>query len=211
MMGVGGDFISMRYLPDRNLLGLFLCDVSGHGVPAAFTATMVSMGLDFVWESRMDHPAEVLKSLRNLLMGKMAGSFFTAAICVIDLKKKVLVSCNAGHPPVIHIRKKGKAAFIHSKGRLINELFEPEFEEAVTPLKSGDRLLIYTDGITEAEDSTGRMLGGEDSDFIHWADSLSGTATDPENLCSDIIEALLAHTEGKSIDDDVALIAVEIK
>lgn len=209
MMGVGGDFISVKHWPDSEFVGLFICDVSGHGISAAFTATMVSMALDFIWRSGTKSPKKVLAEIKKLLDGKMAGNFFSAIICVIDLKTRTVTSCNAGHPSLIHLSKSGEPRYVKIKGRVIHDIFTATHEEIVFTLKPGDRLVLYTDGVTEARAPDGVMLGDDERHFINWVRGLSDSSDTVEDLCSRIFGGVTAYTGKDNVDDDVTILAAE--
>ena len=209
MMGVGGDFISVKNWPDSDLVGLFICDVSGHGISAAFTATMVSMALDFIWKDNVESPKKVLSGIKELLDGKMAGNFFTAIICIIDLKTRTVAACNAGHPPMIHLSKNGSPRYIKVKGRMINEYFEALHDEVVFTMEPGDRLVLYTDGITEAKSPDGSMLGDNDGYFLNWVKSISDSSETVDRLCSGIFGGMTSFSGNASFNDDVTILAAE--
>jgi serine phosphatase RsbU (regulator of sigma subunit)/tetratricopeptide (TPR) repeat protein len=209
MMGVGGDFISVKHWPESDKVGLFICDVSGHGIPAAFTSTMVSMALDFLWRSKDDNPKNVLIEIKKLLEGKMAGSFFTVCICVVDLKNRTAAACNAGHPPMIHLSKNGESRYIKVKGRMINETFAANHEVIVFKMEPGDRLVLYTDGITEACAADGSMLGDDDRHFLNWVKEHSDSSHTVDDLCSNIFRGVKSFAGRDNVDDDITILAAE--
>ncbi len=96
MMAVGGDFVDFSY-NSREMM-LFICDVSGHGVPAAFLSAMVKMSLPSCY-SAGKNTSLAMDRLYQSLMGKMGGHFISAVFCHIDLATGAMVSSNAGHPP----------------------------------------------------------------------------------------------------------------
>lgn len=117
MMGVGGDFINIYHRKEDNKIGLFICDVSGHGVYAAMIASMVSNSLDFFWDTYFEKPSLILEKMSDFLKGKMGGNFFTGCICSIDIDKGQLIMANAGHPPMLLLRKNGNTEIKATKGR----------------------------------------------------------------------------------------------
>ena len=154
MMGVGGDFIDFDYKNGDDLL-LFICDVSGHGVPAAFLATMVKMSLQDCYELKLS-PAESLKKIHRALQGKLSGHFLSAIYCHINLQDGIMTSANAGHLPILKVGLSGTYEFINSRGRIICEAFPTNSEEVTTKLEIGDKIILYTDGITEARSNKRR-------------------------------------------------------
>ena len=159
MMGVGGDFTDFYYKNNDELI-LFICDVSGHGVPAAFLATMVKMTLQTCYESML-RPADSLRKIHKSLLGKMSGHFISAMYCSIDLSTGVMKFSNAGHLAPVRVSKEGEVNYIQSKGRVISEILPVKVEEQTILLLPGDKIILYTDGITEARNTQNEMLGDE--------------------------------------------------
>ena len=85
MMAIGGDFVNIYHDKEQNILGFFICDVSGHGVSAALTASMICQSLDILWPSYIKEPSALLNEIKKTLAGKMGGNFFTACLCSLDL------------------------------------------------------------------------------------------------------------------------------
>ena len=205
MMGVGGDFIDFYY-KNKDELILFICDVSGHGVPAAFLATMVKMTIQNCYE-RMLKPTEALKKIHSSLIGKMSGHFISAIYCSIDLITGVLRYSNAGHLPIIQITKDGSAKYISSKGRVISEILPVKVEEQVILLSEGDKIILYTDGITEARNSSNEMLG-EDRLLAIVEENYTQTTNE---LCNIIYNSVLTFTGDNTgqFTDDITILAAE--
>ena len=205
MMGVGGDFIYFYY-KNKDELILFICDVSGHGVPAAFLATMVKMTIQNCYE-RMLKPTEALKKIHSSLIGKMSGHFISAIYCSIDLITGVLRYSNAGHLPIIQITKDGSAKYISSKGRVISEILPVKVEEQVILLSEGDKIILYTDGITEARNSSNEMLG-EDRLLAIVEENYTQTTNE---LCNIIYNSVLTFTGDNTgqFTDDITILAAE--
>ncbi len=211
MMGVGGDFVNIYYREDDNKIGLFICDVSGHGVYAAMIASMVSNALDFFWESHFDNPSEILKKMSNFLKGKMGGNFFTGCICSIDISSGLLTMANAGHPPLMLISKDKTIEMKRTKGRLINEFFEPNQENISFSLCDGDTIVLYTDGITEAENQNGDVVGGDDEKFSRWIRKFYEISDSPDELCKNIYAGVVDHTGTDQLADDFTILVLEYK
>ena len=205
MMGVGGDFIDFDYKNENDLL-LFICDVSGHGVPAAFLATMVKMSLQDCYELKLG-PAESLKRIHKALQGKLSGHFLSAVYCHINLQDGVMTSANAGHLPILKVGLSGEHEFINSKGRIICEAFKTNSEEVKTKLKSGDKIILYTDGITEARNFEQDMFGDKRLIDI----SLKYHFDSSFDLCNKIYDSVLNFTENSQsqFTDDITILVAE--
>ena len=205
IMGVGGDFIDIHYRRGMNDLGLFICDVSGHGVSSALIASMVKMSLNS-WGRFVQKPAEALTEMKRNLTGKMGGSFITACICCLDIRTGRLVSANAGHPPLIIARSSGAIDVVRSRGRVFLDFLEADYEEAAVSLGAGDKIILYTDGIIEARNGDGEMLG-EEAFVAMISENSSLSAGD---FCRRMHNDLLNFTgNGRRFEDDFALLVAE--
>jgi len=211
MMGVGGDFVNIYHKEDANKIGLFICDVSGHGVHAAMTATMVSNSLDFFWDSHFENPSEILYAMHNSLKGKMGGNFFTGCICSIDLKEGLLIMSSAGHPPLVVLRNNGTIEMTATKGRLISELIEPSLEDVTFKLNNGDIVVLYTDMIIEAKNPSGEIIGDDDEKFRNWIKRYHEMSSSPNELCENIYKGVVDHTENEQLNDDFTVLVAEYK
>ncbi|HNX22852.1 MAG TPA: PP2C family protein-serine/threonine phosphatase [Spirochaetota bacterium] len=205
IMGVGGDFIDIHYREGMDEYGIFICDVSGHGSSSAMIASMVKMSLHS-WGKFIQHPAEAFIEIRNLLRGKIGDNFITAYMCCIDLKSGIITSACAGHPPMILIRKNGTVEQVKPAGKILFDLIDSEYEESKKTLNDGDKIILYTDGVFEARDSSGKMLGEER--FIQMLSENSSLSA--EDLCQRIYNETFTP-EGNIIDDDFALLVAEYK
>lgn len=205
MMGVGGDFIDFDYKNDNDLR-LFICDVSGHGVPAAFLATMVKMSLQDCYEMKLS-PAESLKKIHRSLQGKLSGYFLSAVYCHINLQDGIMTSANAGHLPMLRLGKSGEHELINSKGRIICEAFKTNSEEVITELKPGDKIILYTDGVTEARDRNQEMFGEKKLIDI----SLNYHSESSSVLCNKIYDSVLTFTGNSQsqFTDDITILVAE--
>jgi len=212
IMAVGGDFINIYYDQVSKKLGFFICDVSGHGVPAALMASMISMSLDFFWKNYLDNPKIILEEMRNTLKGKMSGNFFTACICCLDTENQNLTFANAAHPNLIIVNKNNKnneIRMIKSKGRLMTDFFEPNIENTTIEIDKGDIIILYTDGITEASNSKNEMLGTDDDFFCSWMLEIVKKSKDTNTLCEKIFEEVKKYAGTENLDDDMTVLAVE--
>jgi sigma-B regulation protein RsbU (phosphoserine phosphatase) len=204
MMAVGGDFIDFYY-NNREMM-LFICDVSGHGVPAAFLSAMVKMSLPSCYSAGRN-TSLAMEKLYQSLMGKMGGHFISAVFCHIDLSSGAMVSSNAGHPPIIVVRSRGDIEFIGSQGRIISEKFPLNPVEVTTHLNQGDKVILYTDGITEARNHD-LVMFGEDNLVRLIKEHRTRSAT---LLCEEIYRAIISYigTTSPEFEDDITLMVSE--
>ena len=158
MTAVAGDFY--EYLPvDDYHAGFLVADVSGHGVPAALIASMIKVAAQSVVAVAND-PSELLCRLRTILSGQLQGQFVSAAYLWIDSQSRTARYSAAGHPPLLCWRTcKGAVERIESNGQLIGVPFAGDYPLHEIPFCSGDRFLLYTDGLTEPENAAGESFG----------------------------------------------------
>lgn len=204
VLGVGGDFIDIHYREGMDDVGLFICDVSGHGASSAMIASMVKMSLNS-WGRYIQKPGEAFIEMRRLLSGKIGDNFISAFMCCIDLNTGIVTSSCAGHPPMIVLRKSGLTELVKPKGKLIIEAAESVYEEIHTQLHTGDMVVLYTDGVIEARTSSGEMIG-EDR-FVEMLKKYSGLSS--YSLCGRIYDEIFNNSDSTVIDDDFALLVAE--
>ena len=207
MLGVGGDFCDYYYDEDTNNIGFFICDVSGHGVYAAILASMVNMGL-YKWKILLDTPVYVLKNLDEMLRSKIGNQFLTACACCLDIATGQLTVASAGHMPVAVVRKNGCVEFVKAKGSVINSFFSSDYQESAVMLDSGDTVLLYTDGLTEAMNAEGYMLGEDQLKLNEWIASRVSVSDSMADFCHLLYQGVLTYSGKKDLDDDFTVLTV---
>lgn len=116
MAAVAGDFYEFIQL-DQHRLGVLVADVSGHGVPAALSASMIKVAVQSVVSCAHD-PAEVLRILNRILSGQLRNQFVSAAFLWVDMEIAQALYSAAGHPALLCWRE-GKLQHIESNGLLL--------------------------------------------------------------------------------------------
>lgn len=156
MTAVAGDFYD--FIPvDRNKLGVLVADVSGHGVPAALIAAMIKVAMQSVVPCAHD-PREVMRGLNRILTAQLRGQFVTAAYLWLDTQNGKALYSAAGHPPLLRWRGE-KLERIESNGLLFGVMADSDYPMFEMELDSGDRFLLYTDGVVEPENASGESFG----------------------------------------------------
>ena len=205
VMKVGGDFIDIHYREGMNELGLFICDVSGHGAGSAMISSMVKMSLNS-WGKFINSPGKAFVEMRNMLYGKMGDNFITACMCCVNLETGVVTSANAGHPPMLIAREDGRIEVVNSGGKIIVDYAGSDYEENVSKLEKGDKLLLYTDGVIEVRNNEWEF--GENRFHKIIRDSIKLSA---EGMCGMIYEGIALKGGILSIDDDFAVLVAEYR
>lgn len=160
--GVAGDCFEVFPVSDSGV-GMLICDVMGHGVSAALIAAMLR-GLMEQVSNLADTPGLLLSSLNRQLYRIFSQAnitmFATACYVYLDLDKQRLTLSGAGHPAPIVMTADGKALLPPIPRSPALGLIESAlFRESEIPLEAGMKLMLYTDGLTEAHNPTGDELG----------------------------------------------------
>ncbi|HEX4811056.1 MAG TPA: PP2C family protein-serine/threonine phosphatase [Bryobacteraceae bacterium] len=160
MTSVAGDFYDFLGISE-NSLTILVADVSGHGVPAALVASMLKVCFAAQREHAHD-PAAILAGLNSMLRGSLGGQYVTAACAAIDLSANNITYAGAGHPPSLLVRKNsGHVVELAENGLFIGPFPQATYSNISVPFESGDKLLLYTDGIVEATGPDGQEFGRE--------------------------------------------------
>lgn len=209
MMKIGGDFLDIKVFgnPPEGIT-FFICDVSGHGVPAAFLASMVKMSL-YHW---YEHPKDVQRAAHQLylsLVDNIGSNFITASFLYLDLQVKELKFARAGHVPLIVLRNNGEIEEYAPRGKVIMSMSPPTCEEISIFLKPLDLVVLYTDGITEAKGKTNAEMYSTQR-LINLIKNNS--IKEISNLTKEIIESVIAYSGGlENVEDDLSLLCFRVK
>jgi phosphoserine phosphatase RsbU/P len=158
MSEVAGDLYDFVITPTGQL-GVLVADVSGHGVPAAIVASMVKVALA-VQEGDVGDPGAVLTRMNRVLCGRFELAYVTAVFALIDPAARTLTYASAGHPSPLLLRGGGRLESLDHRGMVLGFLPAASYTSAVVrDISIGDRLVLYTDGITEAERPDGEFFG----------------------------------------------------
>jgi sigma-B regulation protein RsbU (phosphoserine phosphatase) len=156
---VSGDY-SDHFMVREGILALVMADVSGKGVPAALLKGVVRSVLRNV-SSCSASPGEVLTRLNRILVEAELGSMYvTIFLGWYDLRQGRIRLANAGHPLPYLLERSGRVrAFGDVTGPILGILERQRFAEAEEGIEAGERLVLYTDGVTEAQAPDGALFG----------------------------------------------------
>ncbi|MDE4304527.1 fused response regulator/phosphatase [Phaeobacter gallaeciensis] len=171
---IGGDLVGM-FCPGVNRIGFYSIDVSGHGITSAMMTARLGGYLSSTYfdqnvgmEKRFNRfyalrqPEEVASMLNARLIADTGiEEYFTMAYCIVDLRSGVLKMVQAGHPHPLLLRKDGTAEFIGKGGVPVGLVPDIGYSQEEIVMEKGDRLLLYSDGFTEARLESGDMLEAE--------------------------------------------------
>jgi serine phosphatase RsbU (regulator of sigma subunit) len=208
MTTIAGDFYDI-YKVDESRIGVFIADVSGHGVGAALIGSMLKVCFASQAQNVSD-PARVLAEINRILHGKLKSSFVTACSVFIDLEENKLRYAAAGHPPPILWKNTSNETIRLAKGGLLLGPFaDAQYTNAEYEFRQHDRLVLYTDGITETRTKSGDLFSMQRlEDLIR--ENVNHTA----EKCADFLIARLMQWSGKdpntSLDDDLTLLIIDL-
>jgi phosphoserine phosphatase RsbU/P len=204
---IGGDFGLVSSL-DNDHLNLLVCDVSGHGIGSALVANRIYS--ETITHLRSGIPlGDMLTQLNRFVMSNLGSSvfFFTVAAARVDRSARRMVFAGAGHPPAMIVKPGEEPRLLESRSMVLGALPNAVDGEATldVDLEPGDRIVLYTDGITDVFDANGEMLGVEGvQKFVR------ETATLPfKQMKQGILDRVAAWREGPS-SDDVSLVLVDV-
>ena len=203
---VGGDFFDVIEVgPGRYLI--VVADVSNKGMPAALIMASVHSYVR-VFAQSIDSISGLVTRINSFLchdIRRLGGMFVTLFAGLIDLNEGKLISVNAGHPPGYLIRP-DSMELLKIGGTLLGQFPEISYREKTTPIKPGDRLIVYTDGIFECVNAGGEMLGLELlSGFFEEHRKAAWTA-----FVKHLKELLNEYSFDKSRIDDSTLLLIEV-
>ncbi len=208
----GGDFYDVIQLGPSKI-GFAEVDVSGHGVASAMVGAMFKMAFQS-FASTTGSPAELLKVINDQMFGVLPDSdFLTVFYGIIDLETLEMTYTNAGHPRPFLFRYFPKdIEELGVGGPLVGALLGMEYEEGVVRLQTGDRVLVYTDGVTET--SYG-LENTEDSGNFYGVDRLKKTFINSSSLNLQetlpvILDNLVEFHCSETFDDDITMLLMEI-
>ena len=153
---VGGDLFDYIH-QSRRLLGIAVADASGHGLPAALQARDVITGMRMGMEENLKIITAIERLNRVIHKGRLSSRFVSLFYAEIESNGN-FIYCNAGHPPGLLMHASGMKELRHG-GLVLGPNPEARYERGFAILEPGDRVLLYTDGVTEAAAPDGEEYG----------------------------------------------------
>lgn len=209
MRQIGGDFLYARSDPETGALTVAIIDVTGHGIPAALLVNRLHGELERELGERPDaSPGELVAGINTYLYHTGAGHslFATALVLRCDPAVDELRWCSAGHPPALLRTADGRVERLGSTTLVMGVTLDDDLFEAVervTRLLPGDAVVAYTDGVIEARDRAGRLLG------VSGLERVVAAARSPEQLDpARLIDAVESFRRGAP-EDDTLLVTIE--
>src|SRR2546426_2063451 len=201
---VSGDFYDVVPAGDDSFL-LAVADVSGKGVPAALLTSMLQASLR-TQAMTVPSVARILGNVNRLVCRSTADEqFATFFLARVEERSMRLSFSNAGHNFPVVYRREGGRETLERGGTVIGILEQAEFEEAAVELRPGDRVLLYTDGISEAARESGEMFG---EDRIHAAIEAMPASLTAREIVERLLDSVRGFLGGMEPGDDMTVMVL---
>ena len=199
--GVGGDcFDAIGFTPTR--LGLAIADVVGKGIPAALLMSNLQAAVR-AFATDAAEPAELCDRVNTILCGHIAEDrFISFFYCVADADLGTLAYANAGHYPPMLVRADGRVERLAKGGAVLGVFPEGSYNSGCVSLARGDRLVLYTDGITEASDGADEEFGEDRLQAL----AVQHRACSAPALQARLVDAVNTFTAGRFTDDATLIV-----
>jgi phosphoserine phosphatase RsbU/P len=202
---VGGDYFDVRRVsPD--VYACVIADVSGKGVSAALLAALLQGAFVFASEGAL-RIGDVMSRVNRFLIERARGEkYATVVYCTIDRGGELRWS-NAGHPQPILLRASGEVQLLESTGLPIGMMDTAEYEVKSVQLQAGDKLVLFSDGLSEAANADGEFFGKKALKEKLCAHAAMGCA----ELHAKLVEAVEDFSETSEQEDDITMLVVEYR
>jgi sigma-B regulation protein RsbU (phosphoserine phosphatase) len=201
---IGGDYYDALPLSDEHI-GLCIADVSGKGVPAALLMSNMQAAVKAV-AGRDVSPRALCEHINRIMYRNMnVEKFITFFYGLLDTNNRRLAYTNAGHNLPLLVRHDGSHHWLHGGGTVLGVFEDWVYEEHEITLTPGDRVVLFTDGVTEARNADGEEFG---------EDRLARVVMDHRTLSADALHQKVLETVNNfgtgEISDDVTLMVLAV-
>jgi len=202
----GGDYYDF-FSPDAHLVDIVIADVAGHN----FGSALMMIEARSVLQARVTSghsPGDILTAVNKLLYDDLCRAELQISMFYarLDLRSRMLCYANAGQPPPLLYRAPEDAFMeLDAEGMLMGICLDVSFEERTTMMEVGDIMFLYTDGITEAENSEGELFGVNRLLNAIRRHHLCS----PDEIMASIFRQLEDFTDAKPIADDFSLVILK--
>jgi len=198
---VGGDYYDYFVYPDGRT-GLALGDVSGKGMPASLMMMALHARVQVLASDPTDLAAFMTRLNKSTCANCPSNRFITFFFCVLDAATGEVAYANAGHNPPVLMRASGEAHMVEGGGPVLGLLSMAPYQEMRLRLEPGDLLAIYSDGVTEATNTSEEEFGEE-----RLLEVLRTNRAEPAgNIVQAVRTALAAFTAKAPQADDITLV-----
>lgn len=202
---IGGDYFDFIPIVHGHL-GIVIADVVGKGIPASLI--MASFRAFLRAEIRNNYAIQIIFAKVNDLLYEILQphQFVTAFYGVLDLEQRRFTYSNAGHHPALLLRPDGKWRHLKSGGIVLGIFEGAAYDEQFIDLIPGDLLILYTDGLVEAENKAGEMFGRKRLErFVRARAHLNA-----EELCEAIYVEMKRFSKESRLEDDTTIVVAKL-
>lgn len=202
---LGGDIYDVVEFPDKTI-GISIADVSGHGVPAAFVTAIFKSSF-YRTTHNYHEPGDIMYHLNNELLNIVkTGQYVTGIYLNIDEDRKHMKYTGAGHPyPYYYHGESGSITRLEENGTPLIWFKDMEFPMGNIELSPGDKILIFSDGISELKNTRDELFGEERLGELF----LEMCQKQTPHILDDVMKTLSDYTEGHPLDDDISAVVIE--
>ncbi|WP_099189888.1 SpoIIE family protein phosphatase [Tepidibacter mesophilus] len=200
---VGGDLYDFINI-DENNVGIFISDISGHGIAAAMITTMVKAIIE-TSKDLLYTPDKLMENINKKILNVAENMYLTAFYGVYNNKTREFTYIRCSHPYPLIIRENKYIEIKESKGMMLGVFDRLEFESHKIKLRQGDKVLFYTDGLMETKNNCGREFNDRVFEIIN-----SGLGRNINEIIDDINEELVLFKENQEYEDDICILGMQI-
>ncbi len=211
---IGGDIFNVFPLDgDGERLAFYMIDVSGHGVPSALVTVSVSQSLQPLSgriiknKNNIASPGEVLTALDQEYPIERFDKYFTMVYGILDAGEGVLTYSSAGHPPPVHLHERSPYDLLDKGGPIIGLGGRVPFEEGAVSLTQGDKVILYTDGVSECQDAQGSFYG--EQRFYQLLETMKKKPI--AVMMEEIVKDIGTFLSGVKPRDDITILGIEYR
>ena len=209
MTAVAGDLYDFTAVHPGSI-GILVADVTGHGVPAALVASMIKIAVS-TQSGRHGEPVRVITGLNSILCREARGQYATAVYVYLDEANRVAHYSGAAHPPPLLWRRSTQTLHeLNETGLLLGVRPDEKYLEGEFTMLGGDRLLLYTDGLLEAENAAGQPFG--DVALAQFIEARQDLKAEPfvEQLLKEVL-VWSRESGGPGQSDDITVIVIDVR
>jgi sigma-B regulation protein RsbU (phosphoserine phosphatase) len=202
---IGGDYLA-AFPVSKDKAAVCIADVSGKGLPAALMMSNMQAALKSAASADV-MPVDLCSQLNRILFSNIpANKFITCFYGLLDVRRRVLQFTNAGHNPPMLVRGNGEVHRLAAGGRVLGAFADSIYSPGEISLRAGDRLLLFTDGVTEVRNASGEEFGEARLRELLAREHHRGAADLQQTVIDQVSEFC-----GGQFQDDAALMVVEVK
>jgi phosphoserine phosphatase RsbU/P len=202
--GIGGDYFDVLQL-DANQFAICIADVAGKGIAAALLMSNLQATVRNLVEQNLE-PAGLTERVNHFIGGNTASDrFITFFYAVFDAQSRRMMYTNAGHNAPIVLGRNGAITRLSEGGQAMGISARQDYEQSSLDLAEGDRLVLFTDGITEAPDAAGEEFGEQRLLEILRESRALGASTIQASVL-----ARVAKFTGDKFQDDATLVVLAV-